>query len=525
MHFSSLQDKDRVGKRRKLDKSSHRAKPARQRLLTPLFEDDLMQIKALMSGALPADEIRIKIGTDALASQTQRSRHSPTSANVSVRQPSTEFGPLSEESMLLGDYEAENPSENVFIKQHGAVQAPSMVAMAGSRALEAEVDEFGLASPKLRQDTTDCFDIYKDRSWSSKHPVREVARQDEARFAMYQQQEDIAGYESDQQSISHGGEPGPQPGTEHTVRPIPRVEEPTFRNVHMFISEDNDMKEDEDADEDDDQAWRDILNIRQHTSSHASMAALRSSSQHKTTSGSSHRPILDQDHEPDDEGLPAWSTPRGVGTQGATIASPIAEHAEQPKSLQSPSVSLAQIVRLAEQPWRGPEQHKAAEDADENALWRDFIIGSQGSESNSSQQHGMALTQNTGEVEDGLEDSLFVTGRTPYSVQQHLGKREADLRSESMVQPGFSEISLKAQAEEQEDRDSIEEEVPAQSVRARPTNIHASSARTLHPKMFKRKATASPPRARGFQFIRRAKAPKTLHSVYDLVDSDGMSLA
>ncbi|RMY64535.1 hypothetical protein D0864_12326 [Hortaea werneckii] len=103
LEFSSTVDKDRVGKRRKIHKLAQRSKPAVRRLLTPLFEEAPAPQGAAMRTTLPIDEMRIKVGTDAFESQTQRSRNSPKHTATSMRHPSVEFGPISEESMLLGD--------------------------------------------------------------------------------------------------------------------------------------------------------------------------------------------------------------------------------------------------------------------------------------------------------------------------------------------------------------------------------------------------------------------------------------
>ncbi|KAK3722510.1 hypothetical protein LTR37_002502 [Vermiconidia calcicola] len=103
MNFPGSHDKERIGKRRKIEKSGLRtSKPAGRRLVTPLFEQRLAPEDYMMSGGIQLSEIQIKIRTDALASQTQRTHRSQTPGQASARQPSTEFGPLSEEPMLLG---------------------------------------------------------------------------------------------------------------------------------------------------------------------------------------------------------------------------------------------------------------------------------------------------------------------------------------------------------------------------------------------------------------------------------------
>lgn len=97
--FPSHRDKDRIGKRRKVEKSRvEQLRDPAPRPLSPVFQERHRPFEPLMSGALPQEEIDIKIGTDAFASQTQTIRPSVTPANTSMRPPSTV---LSEESMLL----------------------------------------------------------------------------------------------------------------------------------------------------------------------------------------------------------------------------------------------------------------------------------------------------------------------------------------------------------------------------------------------------------------------------------------
>lgn len=97
--FPSHSDKDRIGKRRKVEKSRvEQLRDPAPGPLSPIFQEKHRHFEPLMSGALPHEEIEIKIGTDAFASQTQTIRPSATPANTSMRPPSTV---LSEESMLL----------------------------------------------------------------------------------------------------------------------------------------------------------------------------------------------------------------------------------------------------------------------------------------------------------------------------------------------------------------------------------------------------------------------------------------
>ncbi|KAK5112077.1 hypothetical protein LTR85_011658 [Meristemomyces frigidus] len=475
MKFSSARDKDRIGKRRKVEKTGNRAKPAGRRLLTPLFDERFPQRDVFMSGALPADDIRIRIGTDALASQTQRSRRSHTPAHTSIRQPSTEFGPLSEESMLLGadgdSSEAWKAVEDAFVEQHGAAQAPSMMAMAGSQVHTVDAQETHLPS---RQPS----EASEARVLDLEHPDTAAVTPAIPELVASQHVESMPGHNYGMRTVSTGIPTDARPG--HRINPTSAMhhlgyhynEEPADgrhdAGGHARSPGSSVNNLDLGDKNDDDDTWRQLLRIQHYTSSHASMAALRSSSQHNTVSGSSHRPLMGQYHLRAYEDMPELSTPREVGTLGATIVEPSADGMEQPASPYSPSASLQQIVRLAEQPAQRRLQ-TALEDSDENALWRDFVIGSEEDESDSSLQLGQALSQ--GLVKDDEEpatlaasslavsglgtsdkatlgDTLFVSDNTPSSMQQPLRKHNAQPKRDSFLQSKTAMAAVQGRLED-----------------------------------------------------------------------------
>lgn len=102
MKFPSDRERQRIGKRRKIHKSKprHGHEVANHAIANPV-EGWRAPFEPMMSGAIGNDEIQIKVGTDAFLSQTHRSRPSHNSVNTSIRPISTDFGPISEESMLL----------------------------------------------------------------------------------------------------------------------------------------------------------------------------------------------------------------------------------------------------------------------------------------------------------------------------------------------------------------------------------------------------------------------------------------
>lgn len=106
MKFPKNRDSERVGKRRKVKRPRHHVQVTRHKPVTPPFQHQQHLFEPMMSGAIQNHDIHIKIGTDAFASQTQRSRTVHTPVNTSLRHLSTEFGPLSEEPMLMDEEDA-----------------------------------------------------------------------------------------------------------------------------------------------------------------------------------------------------------------------------------------------------------------------------------------------------------------------------------------------------------------------------------------------------------------------------------
>lgn len=551
--FPFSREKDRIGKRRKVEKTGNRAKPAGRRLVTPLFEERLQQPDLFMSGALPADDIRIRIGTDALASQTQRSRRSHTPAQTSVRQSSVEFGPLSEESMLLGEdgdeIEAAQAVENRFAGQHGAAHVPTMLGVAD--CLITKAGDFTRPSPYLRsRSSSEAAEAHGRNLYGPDHIAVKPTKTE---HSTQQHFEATSVYDYGDENIPPGPEADPRPengsGMPTAGRQLsqPNDGQPNAdangRTRSSGLAADD---RDENVDEDDDETWRQLMRIQQYTSSHASMAALRSSSQHNTTSGSSRRPLIDLDQEQDHGELPEISTPKGVGAEGGTgIGSfAFAGGTERPTSVHSPSASLKQILRLAEQPAKGHENTTYVDD-DENALWRDFVIGSEDG-SDAAQELGRQLTQHLDKDEEPrgtlvaplfsvsglgtsnkstLGDTLFVSEGTPGPVRYVQRKRKAELKPDDFTRMPSSEALRKCDTEAGYDRDSIEDSEPPVVQRERPSNIHASTGAILNPKMFKTKPAPPPHGPARFVHPKLKRQQKIKRSVYDLVDSDGISLA
>ncbi|CAK4031233.1 Hypothetical predicted protein [Lecanosticta acicola] len=138
--FPSHRDKDRIGKRRKIDKprlnqTEHTAPPPPP---SP-FRERHRPFGALMSGALQQEDINVEIGTGAFDSQTQYTRPSALPANTSMRRPSTDVLALSEQSMLMdvddhgfaiendeAEVKCSNTGDGIFAQDPWAHQATSL---------------------------------------------------------------------------------------------------------------------------------------------------------------------------------------------------------------------------------------------------------------------------------------------------------------------------------------------------------------------------------------------------------------
>ncbi|TKA39836.1 hypothetical protein B0A49_14044, partial [Cryomyces minteri] len=134
MHFASSKEKDRIGKRRKIDDRSHPHRAAIDgRMRVPSLEHELDMRGPFMSGALPVEQaIKIRIGDDALASQSQFS----TRRNETSHQHFEPVGRESSGSMLLDaeqdeayvqqeDYPTEEPAREKAPCSTQCTKAPS----------------------------------------------------------------------------------------------------------------------------------------------------------------------------------------------------------------------------------------------------------------------------------------------------------------------------------------------------------------------------------------------------------------
>ncbi|KAI6851047.1 hypothetical protein KC327_g2097 [Hortaea werneckii] len=384
--YSPTIEKDRIGKRRKIDKPAQRSKPAVRRLLTPLFQEAPAPQGAAMRATLPIDDMRIRIGTDAFESQTQRSRKSRKYAATSMRHSSVEFGPISEESMLLGDnYEGflpPIPSAAASVMLHESPIA--------SHATTAEWTQWH-SNIDARSKLNDRTGIEQVDEW--------VARLSSApRESLPPTQDDGAVKPFEDSALARTAS---QPSMEGPTLNVGDLEDSSCRKSDSESSG---------------ALMRQLLEIRKFTSSNASMSAVRSSSQHIQTSELSHRPFPDPQVSPPGESAIFLSTPHGVGTQDPDYTwHESREHVEGSSAAPSPSDwhsgrDVAQVPGQADiaeaVDMRGSEdRHKDC--------WRDFIIGSVDGSSQSSDQP----CELEDDELDGLQHSneVFATSSLPVS--------------------------------------------------------------------------------------------------------------
>ena len=369
IRFPSSRDKERIGKRRKIEKSAvQRSEPANKRLLTPLFERGFRPHDLTMSGALPPEDIQIKIGTDALATQTQRSRKSHTPVRTSMRPPSTESRPLTEESMLLG---ADGDRFETFDPPNGFFPSVNSAGSYGGPLNQAD-HEVSLSIPLAPKTPDVDFTSIEELELSVQPRTSEPPHSD-LRFNAH----DLFVPELDD-TVDANRWQGPQNGGEMSFN----LDERSVEGVGI-------MAEATEAETADNQNWKSFLNIKGHSSNRSSIQALRSSSKHISTSDCDYRPVFERRTDGVPGAEASVSTPRRAGTLAPSFHhvspnEPVVE-VELPSSmLQSPSTSLKQIRRLAGQ--EAAVITRPDEDTNDDELWKQFIIGSGDSSDDQSQK-------------------------------------------------------------------------------------------------------------------------------------------
>ncbi|GAB1743325.1 hypothetical protein NU219Hw_g9166t1 [Hortaea werneckii] len=390
LEFPSTINKDRIGKRRKIHKPAQCSKPAVRRPLTPLFEEAPAPQGAAMQAMRQIDEMRIKIGTDAFESQTQPSRNSPKHVATSMRHPSVEFGSLSEESMLLGDnyedFQPRIPSDAASIMLDG-----SHIASHGTTAAWTQ-----------RHSDTNAYSKIDDRigreqlnEWLSHldSPTRESSE-----VALPRTQDCNAMNPSENLSLVRTA----------SQRSVGR---PTTNSSDSEASASGRKSDSESSGE----MMRQLLEIRKYTSSNASISAVRSSSQHSSTSEIGHRSILPTQASLTGESANAVSTPCGVGTQDPDYTwHESRESIGESSAAQSPSDwhSEHDVAQVPGQAHLAEAIDMSSEGRNKDS-WRDFIIGSDDGGSQSSDQPNALEEDELNRLD--YSNEVFATSSLPVS--------------------------------------------------------------------------------------------------------------
>ncbi|KAI7155958.1 hypothetical protein KC349_g6595 [Hortaea werneckii] len=390
LEFSSAVDKDRIGKRRKIQKPTQCAKSAVRRLLVPLFEEAPAPRGAAMRATQPIDEMRIKVGTDAFESQTQRSRNSPKHAATSMRHPSVEFGPISEESMLLGvnyeDFQPRIPS-GAATKMLGGSPIASHATTAAWTLLHSDMNSHSKMDDRIGQEQLD--------KWLSQ--LGSATRESSEDF-LSRTQDDNALNLSENFSLARTASP-------------PSIERPptNIGDSGDFVSGRKSESESSGI------LMRQLLEIQKYTSSNASISAVRSSSQHSLTSEVSHRPILDTQASLSAESARVVSTPCGVGTQDPEYTlHDSRESIGESSAAQSPSDwhSERDVAKLPGQAHLAEANDMGSEGRYKDS-WRDFIIGSVDGGSQSSDRPNDLESDELNDLQQSNE--VFATSSIPVS--------------------------------------------------------------------------------------------------------------
>lgn len=457
--FPAAIDKDRVGRRRKIKRSSEtRTKAARPRLMTPLFEERLEPNAYHMSGALSPEHgnhIEIRVGTSAFGTQRRQSLKSNTSRNANMGAQSTALSHLSEESMLLGadgdSFDADQVEVPAYARDvHDALEGLVRPASSDSGRYEREeVDrqssrwrEYSLAlddDPELQQYRVETPD-------ENSPPISSPSHVPEPTIG-FSEIDNYAAPESESWNVGD-----PQQANE-------------FEKLNDNLLVDSSgmaIPADENSPElDAEQEWRHLMGIVTQSQSFTSMKALDSTSEHIMTSESIQRVRPGDVHHRvnvNDDTTDQWRCFSALN---------------QGHSAQAPDLPTT----YAQAPPHFPEDVEG--NTDDEALWREFIIGSQDSESGDELHSAWHRSR----------DRMKQSSEQPQSIQvSGLGTSDQATRGEATV---YSPSQLTVQVANvndflEHDTESIEESPLDRVPRSKsPRNIHATPARRLDPGRFK----------------------------------------
>lgn len=458
--FSNAGDKDRVGRRRKIKKSSAmRTNAAQRQHMTPLFEERLEPSAYLMSGALASEHdnhVEIKIGTGAFDSQSRPSRRSTISRNASMGARSTALSYLSEESMLLGadgdTFDADQVEVPTYTHaDHGKRQVSVRPASLESMQIEpkgpgecsstAQEHSFALDDgPELQQYRALNADAKSPSPLSTPDDYQQTIRKsptDDNPAAVFE----IQGTGDARLTSSFGD-----------------VDRNALVDPHITTA-----LADQDALEvDTEQAWRQLMGIVTQSESFTSNKALDSSSEHRTTSDKTHRV------DPGDARYGAY----------ISVVDIDARQCHGIRNQASPTQSHGTLV-VDEQQYPHAARD-ARDDTDNEALWREFIIGSQDSESGDEVHSVWQRSRRRLRQSSEQPQSLQVSG---------LGTSDQATRGEATVcspNPFASSRTASVDDFHEHDNASVEGSPLGSTPEPNsPRNIHAILAKKLDPRRSK----------------------------------------
>ncbi|KXT03555.1 hypothetical protein AC578_10001 [Pseudocercospora eumusae] len=346
LKFNQDRGNDRIGKRRKIHRPSdtHVFQKQRERIPTPPFQ--AQPFDPIMSGALPVEDIKIKLGTDAVASQMHISRQFQPPLATSIRPISVESEPLSEESMLLGVDEDGFEAGSAQPLLHRFTQSPAKILNH-----RADSDTFFPATHgPFEPDQDDTLTL---QSWTvpSANDGDPNAIDMEHRALTYdwQQREQVDPWSEKRPEEAQMYIPSNIRTAQH--RDIDsRSDTPITRRSH------------------DEGMWQRALSVKQGIATQASVVVLRSSSAHDSESDWGVSPIQNfvlPQHEQGNNMAPADG--------GVQIREQV-----QPNQLQEAYVNETDSTPIATS---RPFVNTNDQVPNDESLWREFIIDSQDRES------------------------------------------------------------------------------------------------------------------------------------------------
>lgn len=460
--FPTTSDNDRVGRRKKVKRPSATcSKAAQRRLLT--FEERLEPTAYLMSGALPPthdEHIEIKVGTSAFDSQSRPSRKPNTPGNLSVGPQSTILSHLSEESMLLGADGDTFDADQVEVPAYVQPGHESRDYTSRPSSVDSD-DQNDEETAHSRGTQGHSAELQQLEAWADDEDIYSLAnslpRSDNF---------------TDDSLISRLAAPGTNVWDHVKAQQVhpsdhTSTSPPVDPHVSAASMDQNTLEADTEKE------WRQLMGIVMQTESLTSNKAVDSSSQHLTTSESVQRDLpCNMQHE---IGFDDLRPSTGVGGSSLDHVDPERYQStlEQPR----PNRVHKMVSTYAQPPTHTPKV--TADDLDNEALWREFIIGSQDSESgddlHSAWQRSRGKTRELSEQPRSLQLSGLWT-----SDQVTRGEAEGTSPGRFAVTDSDPNNALDLREDSIED-DALQP-MPALSS---PLNIHAVSTKKLDPRRFK----------------------------------------